>query len=214
MKSLSTAVLLLSATLLSTPGAALAASTTTTTTTTTTTRPSTASGTVPGAAGDPQGAPGTITDTRVHVRDPDLSVLFWLPWLYYGNIGVGGQVRFEIPIVPDGFIPAVNDEFAIEPSFGIAATLGCNGCTITQLAPAVYGVWRFHFSEEFSAYGALGLGLNFGIFSGINGFGGGATQVYFYFDPSVGLNYKFSSSIAFRGELGAQGLKAGLSFYF
>jgi len=210
VKSLSTAGLLLSASLFSIPGTALAA--TTTTTTTTTTR---SSGTVPGAAGDPQGAPDTITDTRVHTRSTDLSVLFWLPWLYYGDIGVGAQVRFEIPILPDGFIPSVNDEFTIEPSFGIAATLGCNGCTITQLAPAVYGIWRFHFSPEFDAYGGLGLGLSFGIYSGYNGIGAGSTQVYFYFDPVVGLTYRFpSSSFAFRGELGAQGLKAGFSYYF
>jgi len=30
----------------------------------------------------------------------------------------------------------------------------------------------------------------------------------------AGLSYQFTRSIAFRGELGTQGVKAGLSFYF
>ncbi len=196
MKSLSTAGLILCVSLLSVPGSALAA---------------TSGSTVQSAQGDPD----TITDARPHTRESDISVLFWLPFEYY-SIGFGGMVRYEIPILPDGFIPNINDEFTLEPSFGVAYSsvggLGSN-VGVVELAPAIYGIWRFHFSKEFDAYGGLGLGLNFGVYS--ESYLGTGVGVNFYFDPCVGINYRFpSSSIAFRGEIGPEGLKAGFSFYF
>ena len=169
-------------------------------------------GTVPGASKYPQGPPGSITDTRVHVREPDLSVLLWLP--YYYGYGFGVQVRFEIPVLPDGFIPSVNDEFTLEPSFGIAGTNYGYGGThygIVNLTPALYALWRFHFSRDFDAYGGLGLGINFGV---LNESYGGFSPTYFYWDPCVGVSYRFAPTIAVRGQLGAQGLLGGLSFYF
>jgi hypothetical protein len=204
VKSRSAAGLVLCVTLLSAPGAALAA----TTGSTSASQPGTVA---PGAAHDPQGEPGSITDTRTHTREPDISALFWLPWAYY-SIGLGGQVRFEIPILQDGFIPAINDEFTLEPSFGIATgCLGCNlGGGVLELAPALYGNWRFHFTPEFDAYFGLGVGVNIGVYSGA----GTATGWNPYIDPCVGVTYRFpSSSFAFRGQIGREGLMAGFSFY-
>jgi hypothetical protein len=186
--------LVLCVTLLSAPGAAFAATT---------------GSSAPAATQTAQGEPGGIMDTRVHTRDPDISALFWLPWAYY-SIGIGGQVRFEIPILPDGFIPSINDEFTLEPSFGIAA--GCLSCggTVTELAPALYANWRFHFTPEFDAYFGLGGGVNIALVTGI----GSATAFNIYIDPCVGVTYRFpSSSFAFRGQIGREGLMAGFSFY-
>jgi hypothetical protein len=151
---------------------------------------------------------GSINDTSTHSRDTDLSVMLWLPW-YYG-FGVGGVVRYEIPILPDGFIPSVNDEFSLEPNLGVAVA-GCCGETWTSLAPALYGTWSFNFSKEFRAYIALGLGYNIGIYSGaVQGLG----YNYFFWDLAAGIFYRFSQAIGLRAELGSQGLKAGVAFYF
>jgi hypothetical protein len=169
-------------------------------------------GTVPGAAKYPQGPPGSITDTRVHVRDPDLTVLLWLP--YYYGVGFGIQVRYEFRVLPDGFIPSINDEFTLEPSFGVAGTSYGYYATnygIVNLTPALYGLWRFHFLREFDAYVGLGLGVNIGIPTRAYG---GFTPTYFYWDPCIGVTYRFAPSIAVRGQLGAQGLMGGLSFFF
>jgi hypothetical protein len=139
-------------------------------------------------------------------------VLLWLP--YYYGFGVGVQVRYEIPIVPNGFIPPINDSFSLEPSFGIAWTnydYAAAGYGIVNFTPALYGLWRFHFSKEFSAYGGLGLGVNIGVVTEPYG---GFQPTYFYWDPCIGVNYKWVSSVAFRADLGAQGLKVGFSFYF
>lgn len=164
----------------------------------------------PSAFGD-----GSITDSSVHHRQSDLSLLAWLPW-YYG-FGFGAQVRFEIPIVPDGFIPSINDEFSIEPSFGLAyssyGVYGGYNYGITDVTPAIYGIWSFWFSRAFRAYGGLGLGYNVGIYANNNAYGNiGAS--FFYWDPCVGLHYKLSDNIGLRAEAGAQGLKGGLAIYF
>jgi len=157
---------------------------------------------------EPSGPLNSITDTSVHTRDMDLSVMLWLPW-YYG-FGVGGVVRFEIPILPDGFIPSINDEFSLEPSFGVAVS-SYGGESFTSLVPALYGIWSFNFSKEFRAYGGLGLGYNIGLYSGnVSGLG----YNYFYWDLCAGLFYRWTDALAFRAELGSQGLKAGISFFF
>jgi hypothetical protein len=156
--------------------------------------------------------PNSITDTSVHMRQPDLSLLLWLPF-YYG-FGVGAEVRFEFPVLPDGFIPSINDEFSLEPSFGIASTrYGVEGSdvAIVNFAPALYGIWSFHFSEQFRAYGGLGLGFNFATYTGTYR---GFQPAYFYWDLVAGISYKFTRDVGFRGEIGPQGFKAGVSFYF
>jgi hypothetical protein len=115
---------------------------------------------------------------------------------------------------PDGFIPSINDEVTLEPSFGIAGTTyGHEGTDygIVNLTPALYGLWRFHFSRDFDAYLGLGLGINIGV---LNKPYGGFTPTYFYWDPCIGLNYRFAPAIALRIQLGAQGFLGGLSFYF
>jgi hypothetical protein len=194
------AALLLSTALLATSSASIATAT------------ETADGTAPYAERYPQGPVGSITDTRRHTRDVDLSLLLWLP--YYYGFGFGGQVRLEIPVLPDGFIPAINDEFSLEPSFGMAWTdynYVDSRYDFVDFTPALYALWRFHFSTQFSAYACLGLGINIGV---ANRPYAGFYPTYFYWDPGVGISYKFTPGVALRAEIGAQGLKGGFSFYF
>jgi hypothetical protein len=158
---------------------------------------------------------GTITDRSTHTRQMDLSLMAWLPWYYGFGIGVDG--RFSIPIVPDGFIPQINDEFDIEPSLGLAySTYGLvdTNYNYFNITPAVYGIWAFHFSHKFRAYGGLGLGVNIGVVSGNACNGCGISPTYFYWDPVIGLNWRFIPAMALRAEAGAQGLKGGISIYF
>ena len=42
----------------------------------------------------------------------------------------------------------------------------------------------------------------------------GVNDGFFFWDTVVGLFYEFSPKIAFRGELGSQGPKAGISAFF
>lgn len=166
-------------------------------------------------AGPPVSSAGGIEDWTIQHRSSDLSVLAWLPW-YYG-FGVGAELRYEIFILPTGFIPTINDSFSLEPSIGLAYTAyGVPHYTwsVTDIAPALYGIWSFYFSTPFRLYLGLGLGYNIGIATAPYGYDGTIADSYFYWDLVAGLSYQFTRSIAFRGELGTQGVKAGLSFYF
>jgi hypothetical protein len=160
--------------------------------------------------------PDGISDWTPHARPSDLSVMAWLPW-YFG-FGFGGEIRYEYYILPNGFIPTINDSFSIEPSIGLAYTsYGALAYSwgITDIAPAVYGNWSFYFSNAFRLYFGLGLGYNIGIATAPHGYAGPAIgDSFFYWDIVGGLAYKFNRSIAIRGEVGSQGLKGGVSFYF
>jgi hypothetical protein len=168
-------------------------------------------------AGSTRG-PGGIRDTSPQQRPQDLSVMLYIPWWY--GVGIGAMLRYEIPIVPNGFIPAINDQFSLEPSLALAYTrdygtyryLGDDDLRAKafNIAPAVYGTWSFHITPKFRPYLAVGLGYNIGVELGDVDW----SPNYFYFDIAPGLFYKFSEAAAFRAELGAQGTKVGFSFFF
>jgi hypothetical protein len=157
-----------------------------------------------------------ISDWSPKSRLSDLSVMAWLPW-YFG-FGIGGEVRYEFYILPNGFIPTINDSFSLEPSIGLAYTsygVVNYGWSIIDIAPALYGNWSFYFSNAFRLYVGLGLGYNIGVASAPHGYNGPAIgDSFFYWDLVGGLSYKFTRAIGLRAELGSQGAKAGLSFYF
>jgi hypothetical protein len=160
-----------------------------------------------------RGEPNSITDNSVKTRPSDFSLLGFLPFYGYG-FGIGVEGRYEIPIVANGFIPSINNSISIEPSFGISYNgSGVSGSDyhLTVFSPAVYGIWSFWFSEPFRAYAGLGLGYNIAVVSGYNGSDSFSS---FYWDPVVGIFYKFAPAIAFRAEAGREAIKAGVSFFF
>jgi opacity protein-like surface antigen len=165
-----------------------------------------------------QSVRGSIRDNGPHDRPASASIMAWIPW--WEGFGIGVTGRYEIPIVHDGFIGSINNSVSIEPSLGLAHTSYGYGrfggfdrdLSITNITPAVYGLWSFYFSEDFRAYAAVGLGFNIGIVS--DDYGTGYEANHFYWDLAAGLFYNVSSSIALRAELGNQGLKGGVAFLF
>lgn len=174
----------------------------------------------PSAASEHDGD-GTIRDRSVHASRPlGVSGMLYIPW--YHGIGIGLNARVEIPVVKDGFIPQINDQFSIEPSFGIAYTTNLVGSAFLEerlkflnITPAVYGLWSFHITPKFRPYGALGLGYNVGMWlnNDIAGFRN-QNNNFFFWDLAVGCFYNISEHFALRGELGAQGPKFGLAGFF
>jgi hypothetical protein len=163
--------------------------------------------------------PGSIKDRSEHTRPYGATAMLYLPW-YYG-IGIGVNARFEIPIVPDGFISAINDQISLEPSIALGYRSRSYGwapdrLTFLDITPALYAMWSFHITPKFRPYGALGLGYDIGIWLNEDDFAGGndVTAGYFYWDLAAGLFYEFNEHAAFRCELGAQGPKAGFSVFF
>ncbi len=180
---------------------------------------SSASAPAPDEEGSSSHRSGAIRDTGEHTRPLALSAMAYLPW-YYG-FGIGVNARLEIPIVPDGFISAINDQVSLEPSLGLGYRsygLGAysDNLTFFDITPALYGMWSFHITPKFRPYGAIGLGYDIAIWLNEDDLvgAGNARTSYFYWDLAAGLFYNFSEHLAFRGELGSQGPKAGLSLLF
>jgi hypothetical protein len=159
--------------------------------------------------------PGALLDASEQERPQMLSFFAGLPYgyLFYGfPIAVGA--RYYIPILKNGFIPPVNDEFGIEFGADFSFFLGRQSF-LPFLGLPVEVLWRFHFTENFDAYAKLGLALRFGFGSYYNGFNT-VSGVGVDIDPvsAVGLVYKLSSNIALRAEVGYPWIKVGIGILF
>jgi hypothetical protein len=172
--------------------------TTTTTTTITTTHPSSAD------------AAGGIKDTSLHARPQMISVFTGLHYGHFSGYGfpllIGG--RYSIPIVPDGFIPSLNDEFALE--FGLDLDFTFLASRYQDSVLVGFGIpadamWDFHFSAKFDAYAKLGFVFGSVFNSGYDGF-------WWTFRSAVGLRLKLNEAMYFRAEVGYPAIMAGLGF--
>jgi hypothetical protein len=175
--------------------------------------------TAPTESAPESGSEGGIRDTSIHEDRPfALSGMLYIPW-YYG-IGIGAMARFEIPVVKDGFIPSINDQFSIEPSIGFGYRSRGYGFASDRLkffdiTPAVYALWSFHITPKFRPYGAIGLGYDIGIWLNDDDYPlNDVTGGFFYWDIAVGLFYKFTDNFGMRADLGVQGPKFGLAGFF
>ena len=158
-------------------------------------------------------APGGLLDRSLQVRDMMVSAMAGFHYGYYANYGVpltiGG--RFYIPIVHEGFIPQLNDEFGIE--FGLDLNIIMLSSIYTESTLFGFGVpvdvmWDFHITPNFDAYAKLGLviGSNFSKYS----YGG----FWWTIREAVGLRLKITEGLYFRAEAGFPAILAGLGFAF
>jgi hypothetical protein len=168
-----------------------------TTTTTTTTAPS-------------SGEPDSIKDSSPHLRPQMISVFTGFQFGHFAGFGfpmmLGG--RYYIPIVPDGFLPSVNDEFALEfgldLNFTFLSDIYADSVLFGFGVPAE-AVWDFHFSPKFDAYGKVGFVFGSAFNSGYGGF-------WWDFRTHVGIRLKLNDVMYFRAEVGYPTIMAGLGF--
>jgi hypothetical protein len=183
------------------PAPETATTTSTTVTTTRTTSPATSSGEA-----------GGIKDVSLHTRPQMISVFTGLHYGHFAGYGfpllIGG--RYSIPIVPDGFIPSINDEFALE--FGLDFDFTFLSSIYADSVLVGFGIpadamWDFHFSDKFDAYAKLGFVFGTVFNSGYDGF-------WWTFRSAVGLRLKLNEAMYFRAEVGYPAIMAGLGFAF
>jgi hypothetical protein len=158
------------------------------------------------------GATAGSLDPDPSFRPFSASAMLYIPW--YWGFGIGVVGRFEIPILPQGFIAGMNDQLSIEPSMSFAYSdygLSSVDYSFTHLTPAVYATWSFFMQPNFRLYGGLGLGYSIAFYSSDLS---GVSLSYFFWDAVFGLFYNFSSVLALRAELGYQGPKVGLTVLF
>ena len=118
-----------------------------------------------------------------------------------------------IPIVPNGFIPSLNDEFGLE--FGLDFTFTFLSDTYAYRDQNVlvgFGIpadamWDFHFSPRFDAYAKLGFVFGTVFSENYGGF-------WWTVRTAVGLRLKLNEVLYFRAEVGYPAIMAGLGFAF
>src|SRR5512139_501023 len=107
---------------------------------------------------------GGIKDSSPQSRPMMLSFFTGLHLGHFAGYGfpllIGG--RFYIPLVHDGFIPSLNDEFGIE--FGLDFDITFLSSIYNESVLFGFGIpadamWAFHFSAKFDAYAKLGFVL-------------------------------------------------------
>ena len=150
---------------------------------------------------------GYLLDASPQERNMSLAVHAVIPYGYIGlgyfPIGVGGV--FYIPLVKDGFISPVNDEFGIDFGADVVFFPGFGGSSLAFWIP-VSALWTFHFTDTFSAYAKVGVALRI--------WPGYINAVYPDFTTALGLNWMFAKSVGLRAELGYPGIKVGILFKF
>lgn len=131
-------------------------------------------------------------------------------YLYGGYFPIGVGATFYVPIVHNGFIPPVNDEFGID--FGADAIFypGYNSGFFAAWLPVAV-LWTFHFTPSFAAY--VKLGFQLGIWPGSNYYGPGGL-IYASPISAVGLNWMFGKNVGLRLEAGYPAVKLGIIFAF
>jgi hypothetical protein len=141
---------------------------------------------------------GGLMDRSDQTRQQMLSFFVGLASYSWGpSLGA----RYYFPIVANGFIPSLNDEFALEA--GVDAALGFYYRFGLLLDIPIEAVWRFHFTDKFSAYAKVGVALELD-FSGYrcNGYSGVCGTVWFNPVGQAGVVWKLNDSISLRGEVG------------
>lgn len=160
---------------------------------------------------------GSLLDRSAQHRSQMLSIFLGLPYGYFGYYGgfpFGLSARYQIPILHDGFIPAVNDSFGIEFGLDFSGVVGgfVRNAFYPVLSIPVEVMWQFHFTQKFSAYAKVGIALEFNFVSYCPSFGYCRSIVSPGFIGNVGLIYKFTEKISFRAEAGYPWVKIGLGF--
>ena len=149
---------------------------------------------------------GFLLDRSEHTRDMKLGIFAVLPYGYFGFGGfpIGIGANFYIPLVKDGFIAPVNDEFGID--FGADVVFFLGYTYPLALWIPVSALWTFHITDTFAGYAKVGVALRI--------WPGYLNAIWPDFTTAVGVNYMFSKSFGLRGEVGYPGIKIGILLAF
>lgn len=160
----------------------------------------------------------SIKDSSVHESRPhNLDVVGMFDFLFFDlALGVGGSYAF--PIMPDGFIPALNDQFNIEVGASFERSwwdVGvCDG-SYWSLAPTAGVRWDFLLNSDWTVFMKFKPGYKIGFGESGECFGVAYTDdtkdsSYFIIDIGPGAYWHFADGMALRLDGGSRGLAAGI----
>lgn len=136
----------------------------------------------------------TIKDTNAKERPMNLDGMVSI--YPAGWIGLGGW--FAIPIVPEGFLPMLNDSFDVEVG-AYMSFFWFYSSSFVGLTPLGGARWKFHLTPDWTAFVTAKMGWQIGFTSSVPGasvFRGG---------PSVGAYWHPDDTMWIRLEAGYPG---------
>jgi len=162
----------------------------------------------------------TIKDSSTHTRPQQIDAVALLNFFgTYNHFGLG--VWYGYPIVPDGFIPALNDALFIEVgaaierySWDYSFLYSCS-YSWYRLSPLGGVRYSFYLNDEWTVYATAkaGYGVGFGDKYQCGGYTGsvssGVSYSQFIVDFGAGAYWSFSDAYSMRFDLGYFGLGAG-----
>lgn len=149
---------------------------------------------------------GYLLDASSQERPMLLGIHAIVPYGYgFFGFGLGAGATFYIPLVKDGFIPPVNDEFGIDFGADLALFFAYSSAPFSITIP-VCALWTFHITDKFSAYAKVGIALRI--------HPGWSSPVLPDWVSVLGVNYMFSKGFGIRAEGGYPGLKIGILLAF
>jgi hypothetical protein len=160
-----------------------------------------------------------LKDTSTHSTRPQtLDVnLILNPFFGYSDYGVAGWYGY--PVMPDGFVPAINDALYIEGGAALAyfsTSFGLGGCDLSWWAvtPAAGVRYQAYLTEDWTVFALAKLGYRkgFGGDASCNGVNIGSAVDYsnVVIDTGVGAYYKLNEQWILRLEMGYFGFQAGV----
>lgn len=158
---------------------------------------------------------GGLLDSDTHTRKHMLSGFLLAPYDY--GFGLGLALRYDLPLVHDGFIGKLNDSFSLEMGGDLYyAWYGYYGGSygyLNVVVPAVEARWTFHFTPQWEAYGKAGVGFRWRRFS--DDYGPRIRAIdWFYWNVAVGGLFNVTERLALRAELGYGGIRLGVGLAF
>ena len=153
-----------------------------------------------------RGQGGLLDASTYDSRPMMLSIHGTLPYGHFGFGGfpIGGGASFYIPLVKNGFISKLNDEFGLDFGVDVVAYLGYTYPLSIYIPVGVQ--WKFHILEKLEVYAKLAFlaRLWFG------------NPIPFWPDVNgaVGLHYMFSKGFGLKLEVGYPGVRFGVVLAF
>lgn len=153
-------------------------------------------------------AAGALLDASTYDSRPMvLSIHGTFPYahFFFGSFPIGGGASFYIPIVKNGFIPRLNEEFGID--FGADAIIYVGYTAPFSIYLPIGVQWKFHILSNLDVYAKLG-------FLARLWFGGPLGVFYPDAVAAVGLHYMLSKSFGLKAEVGYPGVRLGVVLAF
>ncbi len=168
-----------------------------------------------GAQGEIEKADWIVQDPSEHERPMRVDLMVNAGLIDWFHVGLSGW--FVLPVLQDGFLPGINDQFDLEfgTYFNWHNWWGPCSYNWFRLTPMVGVRWMFHLLNELSIYANLkvGAGLGFGATSSCGAAAGTPWLHNFATLAGLGLNWQLAEGIDLRVELNNHGAHAGVSFH-